>query len=87
VLRGREESGELLYMDDVLYPSVSGGELIEWGVFIMDGNVLGVRDGSALTRRSFVAVHPEAEGGTYEVALYDGEFRGVDMRTETDVWV
>jgi hypothetical protein len=85
VLRGRDGLGELLYMDDVRHPSVSGGELIEWGVFVMDNNVLGVRDGSALTRRSFVAVHPEAGGVTYEVALYDGEFRRIDMRTEADV--
>ena len=72
-LRGRDQLGELLYMDDVLRPSVSDGELVEWGVFIMDGNILGVKDGSALTRRSFVAVHPEVNGEAYELALYDGK--------------
>jgi hypothetical protein len=60
-------------MEDVLRPSVYDGELVEWGVFILDDNVLGVRDGSALTRRSFVAVPPELGGDAYELALYHGE--------------
>ncbi|KAF1830024.1 PCI-domain-containing protein [Decorospora gaudefroyi] len=76
VLRGRNQSGELLYMDDVFRPGSFGipdGQLIEWGVFILDNNMLGVKDGSALTRRSFVAVHPETADGGYELALYNGE--------------
>lgn len=76
VLHSRNQSSELLYMSDVLRPGstdVLEGELAEWGVFILDNNVLDVRDGSALTERSFVAVHPEAEGGVYEIALYDGK--------------
>jgi hypothetical protein len=75
VLRGRGLNGELLYLDEVLHPSISDGELVEWGVFVLDGNILGVKDGSALTRRSFVAVYPKIDGGAYELALYDGESR------------
>jgi hypothetical protein len=47
--------------------------MAEWGVFILDNNILDVRDGSALTARSFVGVYPEVEGGPYELALHDGE--------------
>ena len=63
-------------MSDVLRPgstNVLEGEMAEWGVFILDNNILDVRDGSALTARSFVGVHPEVEGGPYELALHDGE--------------
>lgn len=76
VLHGRNQSSELLYMSDVLHPGsadVLEGELAEWGVFILDNNVLDVKDGSALTERSFVAVHPEVEDDYSEIALYDGK--------------
>jgi hypothetical protein len=62
VLHGRNQSSELLYMSNVLRPgstNVLEGELAEWGVFVLDNNVLDVRDGSALTEQSFVAVYPE----------------------------
>ena len=65
-------------MEDVVQPgssSVLEKELAEWGVFILDNNILGVEDGSALTKRSFVTVHPETVDGEYEVAFDDGECR------------
>ncbi|KAF2263607.1 hypothetical protein CC78DRAFT_617514 [Lojkania enalia] len=65
--------GTLLYMVDVTNPSstnIPGGQLMEWGTFTIDNNVLGVKDGSLLTNRTFVAV--EGSDGGYSIALYDG---------------
>ena len=78
VLHGRNQPSELLYMEDVVQPGSSGvleKELAEWGVCILDNNILGVRDGTALTNRSFVTVHPETVDSKYEVASDDGECR------------
>jgi hypothetical protein len=67
-------SGALLYLVDVTNPSsddIPGGQLMEWATFTMDNNVLGVKDGSTLTNRTFVAV--TGEDGGYGLALYDGK--------------
>lgn len=68
----RGPSGVLLYMVDVTNPTSdsTGGQLMEWATFTTDNNVLGVKDGSTLTNRTFVAVRG-ADGG-YGLALYDG---------------
>jgi hypothetical protein len=54
---------------------------MEWATFTMDGNVLGVSDGSTLKSRTFVGVR--GTGSAYTLALYDGEssiaFRGCDV--------
>lgn len=66
--------GTLLYFVDATNPSSSTipkGQLMEWATFTMDNNVLGVKDGSTLTNRTFVAVRG-ADGG-YGIALYDGK--------------
>jgi hypothetical protein len=47
--------------------------LAERRIFILYNNILDIGDGNALTERSFVTVHPEVEGGAYELALQDGE--------------
>jgi hypothetical protein len=57
VMHDRNQSDQLLYMSDVLRPgstNVLERELVDWGVFILDNKILDVRDGSALTDRSFV---------------------------------
>ncbi|KAF2797795.1 hypothetical protein K505DRAFT_405544 [Melanomma pulvis-pyrius CBS 109.77] len=62
----------LLNVIDVTNPNtdiIPGGTLMEWATFTMDGNVLGVKDGSTLTNRTFVAI--QATGG-YNLAFYDG---------------
>ncbi|KAF2832550.1 hypothetical protein CC86DRAFT_91070 [Ophiobolus disseminans] len=64
----RGPNGTLLYMVDVTNPrsdTIPGGQLMEWATFTMDNNVLGVKDGSTLTNRTFVAVQSS-------LALYDG---------------
>lgn len=45
---------------------------MEWATFTTDNNVLGVKDGSTLPNRTFVAVR--GSDGVYGVALYDGMF-------------
>lgn len=63
----------LLNVVDVTNPStdiIPGGTLMEWATFTMDSNVLGVKDGSTLTNRTFVAI--QGTGG-YSLAFYDGE--------------
>lgn len=65
--------GVLLFLNDATNPStdtIPKGTLMEWATFTMDNNVLGVKDGSALTNRTFVAV---GSSGSYSLALYDGE--------------
>jgi hypothetical protein len=71
----RGANGVLLYLVDVTNPSsdtVPGGQLMEWATFTTDNNVLGVKDGSTLPNRTFVAVR--GTGTTYTVALYDGKW-------------
>ncbi|KAF2658247.1 hypothetical protein K491DRAFT_766703 [Lophiostoma macrostomum CBS 122681] len=66
-------NGTLLYVVDVTNPSsgtIPAGQLLEWATFTTDSNVLGVKDGSTLTNRTFVAV--QGTGNAYTVALYDG---------------
>lgn len=66
--------GVLLYMVDVKSPNattIPSGYLMEWATFTMEGNVVGVNDGSALENRTFVAVK-DADSETYTLALYDG---------------
>ncbi|KAL5371397.1 hypothetical protein DPSP01_014295 [Paraphaeosphaeria sporulosa] len=63
----------LLYLTDATNPSagnIPGGQLMEWATFTTEGNVLGVKDGSALTKRTFVAVRGTSD--SWFVALYDG---------------
>ncbi|KAF2749809.1 hypothetical protein M011DRAFT_277135 [Sporormia fimetaria CBS 119925] len=70
----RGPSGVLLYVVDVQSPNagtIPGGQLMEWGTFTMDNNVLGVKDGSTLTNRTFVAV--QGTGSDYGLAFYDGK--------------
>lgn len=43
---------------------------MEWATFTMDNDVLGVKDGSTLPKRTFVVVR---SGSDYTIALYDGE--------------
>ncbi|KAF2281033.1 uncharacterized protein EI97DRAFT_429116 [Westerdykella ornata] len=65
-------TGVLLYLVDVTNPrtdTIPGGQLMEWATFTTDNNVLGVKDGSTLTNRTFVAVK---NSGGYGLALYDG---------------
>jgi hypothetical protein len=60
-------------MTDATNPStdkIPKGTLMEWATFTTDSNVLGVKDGSTLTNRTFVAV--KGTGAGYTVALYDG---------------
>ena len=49
---------------------IPDGTLMEWATFTLDNDVLGVKDGSALTNRTFVAV--QSTGG-YSLAFYDGK--------------
>jgi hypothetical protein len=66
-------NGVLLYLVDVTNPSstnIPGGQLMEWATFTIDSTVLGVKDGSTLTNRTFVAV--QGTDGGYGLALYDG---------------
>ncbi|KAF2015860.1 hypothetical protein BU24DRAFT_422165 [Aaosphaeria arxii CBS 175.79] len=66
-------NGTLLYVIDATNPStgnIPGGQLMEWATFTIDNNVLGVKDGSTLTNRSFVAVQGADNG--YGLAFYDG---------------
>ncbi|KAF2737872.1 hypothetical protein EJ04DRAFT_574347 [Polyplosphaeria fusca] len=66
-------NGVLLYLVDITNPSSSNipsGQLMEWGTFTTDNNALGVKDGSTLTTRTFVAVKGSDNG--YGLALYDG---------------
>ena len=68
------ENGILLYLVDATNPStdkIPKGQLMEWATFTTDANVLGVKDGSTLTNRTFVAV--KGSGTSYTLALYDGE--------------
>jgi hypothetical protein len=82
-------SGALLYVVDVTNPSgsnIPGGQLMEWATFTMDNNVLGVKDGSTLTNRTFVAV--QGTGSAYTVALYDGKLhsrRSIPQADEAQV--
>lgn len=72
----RGSSSALLYLVDVTNPSsdnIPGGQLMEWATFTMTDNVLGVKDGSVLPNRTFVAVRG-ADGG-YGLALHDGKRR------------
>lgn len=72
----RGPSGVLLYMVDVTSPSsdtIPSGQLMEWATFTLDNNILGVKDGSTLTTRTFVAVQGTESGGAVTLALYDGE--------------
>ncbi|KAH7132462.1 hypothetical protein B0J11DRAFT_521754 [Dendryphion nanum] len=65
-------NGTLLYAVDVINPNtgnIPGGQLMEWGTFTTDANVVGVKDGSTLTTRTFVGV--KVSDG-YNVAFYDG---------------
>ncbi|KAF2474843.1 uncharacterized protein BDR25DRAFT_384233 [Lindgomyces ingoldianus] len=65
--------GVLLYLVDITNPSstnIPSGQLMEWATFTMDSNTLGVKDGSTLTNRTFVAV--KGSDGGYSLALYDG---------------
>lgn len=81
----RGSSGALLYLVDVTNPradDIPGGQLMEWATFTMDSNVLGVKDGSTLTNRTFVAVR---SGSDYTVALYDGESTASRIRKEGEL--
>lgn len=74
----RGPTGVLLYLVDVTNPStdtIPGGQLMEWATFTTDNNVLGVKDGSTLANRTFVAVR--GSDGGYGLALYDGKFEDV----------
>jgi hypothetical protein len=74
-------------MVDVTNPTsgtIPGGQLMEWATFTMDGNVLGVSDGSTLKNRTFVGV--KGTGTAYTVALYDGELR-LRLRLRRGVWM
>ncbi|PSN65374.1 hypothetical protein BS50DRAFT_555953 [Corynespora cassiicola Philippines] len=65
--------GSLLYLVDITNPNennIPGGQLMEWATFTMDNNVLGVKDGSILQNRTFVAARGTGSG--YTLALYDG---------------
>ncbi|KAF2178584.1 PCI-domain-containing protein [Zopfia rhizophila CBS 207.26] len=65
--------GVLLYAVDITNPSttsIPSGQLMEWATFTIDNNNLGVKDGSTLTNRTFVAVR--GSDGGYGLALYDG---------------
>ena len=68
-------SSYLLNVVDVTNPSsdkIPGGQLMEWATFTLDNNVLGVKDGSTLTNRTFAAV-PASGGSGYNLAFYDGK--------------
>jgi hypothetical protein len=65
--------GVLLYLVDAQSPTqttIPGGQLMEWATFTTDNNLLGVKDGSTLPNRTFVAVR--GSDGGYGIALYDG---------------
>ncbi|OCL04712.1 hypothetical protein AOQ84DRAFT_380306 [Glonium stellatum] len=67
-------SPSLLSLVDVVSPTTDAipkGQLMEWSTFTIDstGN-LGVKDGSALTTRHWVAW--ENTDGSYGIGLYDG---------------
>ncbi|KAL5408464.1 hypothetical protein PMIN06_003050 [Paraphaeosphaeria minitans] len=67
------DDSALLYLTDATNPSagnILGGQLMEWATFTTEGNVLGVKDGSALTNRTFVAVRGTSD--SWFLALYDG---------------
>ncbi|KAF2645768.1 hypothetical protein P280DRAFT_513655 [Massarina eburnea CBS 473.64] len=71
VLQG--SSSALLYLLDATDPrtdTIPKGQLMEWATFTKDNNVLGVKDGSTLTNRTFAAV--KQTDGSYTLALYDG---------------
>jgi hypothetical protein len=73
VLQGA--SAPLLYLLDATNPrtdTIPKGQLMEWATFTTDGNVLGVKDGSTLTSRTFAAV--KQTDGSYTLALYDGKY-------------
>jgi hypothetical protein len=75
-LMGPGPAGELLYMVNAGYPtanSIPGGMLMEWATFVTPNNNLGVDDGSANKRRTFVVV--EGDGGNNTIALWDGELQ------------
>lgn len=66
----RGPTGVLLYLVDVTSPradTIPSGQLMEWGTFTMDNNILSVNDGSTLKDRTFVLA------GT-QLALYDGKW-------------
>ncbi|KAF1971472.1 hypothetical protein BU23DRAFT_510139 [Bimuria novae-zelandiae CBS 107.79] len=66
-------NGVLLSLVDATNPrgdTIPGGMLMEWATFTTEGDVLGVRDGSTLTNRTWVAV--KGSETDYGVALYDG---------------
>ena len=66
-------NGTLLYVIDVTNAStanIPGGQLMEWATFTIDNNQLGVKDGSTLVNRTFVAVQGADNG--YGLAFYDG---------------
>ena len=68
-------NGILLNVVDATNPSSSNipaGQLMEWATFTIDNNVLGVKDGSTLTNRTFVAV--KGTGSDYTLAFYDGQY-------------
>lgn len=74
---GPGPAGELLYMVNAGYPSdksIPPGMLMEWATFVYPNMTLGVDDGSALARRSFVVVEGTAPWGKNStIALWDGE--------------
>jgi hypothetical protein len=51
--------------------SIPAGMLMEWATFVTPNNLLGVDDGSANKRRTFVVV--EGYGGNNTIALWDGK--------------
>ncbi|KAF1950704.1 hypothetical protein CC80DRAFT_482337 [Byssothecium circinans] len=72
VLQGT--SSALLYLLDATNPStdtIPKGSLMEWATFTRDNDVVGVKDGSTLTNRTFAAV--KQSDGSFNLALYDGE--------------
>ncbi|KAF2683256.1 hypothetical protein K458DRAFT_389864 [Lentithecium fluviatile CBS 122367] len=78
-LMGPGPAGELLYLVNAGFPtskSIPAGMLMEWATFIAPNNVLGVDDGSLLTRRTFVVVEGANKNNT--IALWDGSTRTWD---------
>jgi hypothetical protein len=74
------ETGVLLYLVDATSPNtdkIPKGQLMEWATFTTDSNLLGVKDGSTLTNRTFVGV--KAADNSYTLALYDGELIDLDL--------
>ena len=72
----------LLNFVDFTSPSadkIPGGQFMEWGTFTTDNNLVGVKDGSTLTNRTFVGV--KGSDNSYTVAFYDGTW------IDSTIWI